>query len=324
MSAKVEIETSEKRFNSIEEAAGYYGLASSLIKVRISRGWSVDEACNLVARVPPVKNLDQTSFVYGWWSVQLSKYVYVGLTTNSIGSRTASHWNAAKNGKRGSFYDLLRNSEKSDFEIHELWKGEVRDVAAREIFFIKEKQTLVGSGGYNVMPGGSLGGVGVGKPVEFEERIFESAKHFARYIKLPYGFVIAKLNEGISPEEIAKTKIKSREVIVNGKCYQNLAEACKSEGAYYERVSARIRSGWTVSDAINKKEKFSGGATPVSKMKNFIVSGVTYQTISEAARAYGVDASMVKRRIGLGWDVEKALSPEKFTRKGVKNWGATC
>ncbi len=324
MSNKVPIATSEKSFHSIEEAANHYGLKSSLVKVRISRGWSIDEAFNVIKRVPPVKHLDQISFVYGWWSLPLSRYVYVGLTTNTIKSRTASHWRDARLGKKGNFYDFLRSCSKEDFEVHQLWKGEIRDVAAMEVFFIKEKGTLLANGGFNTLPGGSLGGVGVGRQVEFNGITFESVKGFAKHLNLPYGFVFSRLSAGMTPEEISEESIKSRELRVNGVVYQNLVEACKAHGVPYARVSSRIRSGWSAEDALNKMEKFPGGATPVSKIKIFSLNGVSYKSLSAAARAHGVDPSVVKRRIGLGWPIEKALSADKFTRKGVKNKGALC
>lgn len=324
MSSKIAIATSEKSFSSIEEAAKHYGLKSSLVKVRMSRGWSVDEAFNIIPRVPPVKHLEQESFVYGWWSVSRSRYVYVGLTTNTIKSRTASHWRDARLGKKGNFYDFLRASSRECVEVHELWRGAIRDVAAMEVLLIKEKSTLIASGGFNILPGGSLGGVGVGRQVDFNGIIFESVKSFARHLALPYGFVYSRLKAGMTPEEVSKESIKSREVSVNGVMYQNLVEACKAHGVPYARVSSRIGAGWSVEDAISKMEKFSGGATPVSKIKIFSVNGVSYSSLSAASRAHGVDPHLVKRRIGLGWTMERALSTDKFTRKGVKNKGVTC
>ena len=66
---------------------------------------------------------------------------------------------------------------------------------------------------------------------------------------------------------------------------------------------ARLQRDWTVDQA------FDIGDPPVQKRpwRRVTVDKVKYPSIREACEAYGMSVYVVRRRIGLGWPVKRAL-----------------
>lgn len=86
----------------------------------------------------------------------------------------------------------------------------------------------------------------------------------------------------------------------------SLAEAAKHFGVRGGVVSQRIRSGWSPHQAVGLSPQPSSKSSPIE----ISVEGITYRSISAAAKAYGLPAESVGVRLRLGLTPEQSLGIE--------------
>lgn len=197
-----ELVTKKGAFN-YKTAAKYFGINYVALVARKRYGWTDDQACGL--EPPPFRDRDpnRPALVYGWWCSVRKRYVYVGLTLNSIGARIKGHRSKAATGSLTAFAALLRDEGSIHFEVRELWRGLAKDAVEAECRLIHELGTLADQGGYNSYPGGSMGRHG-GKSVKYDGVTYPSIADFARYLGVSHDFVRRRLSRGISPRRIAQ------------------------------------------------------------------------------------------------------------------------
>lgn len=194
--------TKKGTFN-YKRAAEFFGISYGALIARKRYGWTDDQACGLDA--PPLRGRDpnRTAYVYGWWCSSRKRYVYVGVTLNSIKARISGHRSQAYTGSTTAFAKLIREEGSANFEVRELWRGRAKDAVEAECRFIRELSTLTDQGGYNTYRGGSLGRHS-GIRVKSAGVTYESLADFARYLGVEHSFVCKRLSRGISPEQIAR------------------------------------------------------------------------------------------------------------------------
>ena len=275
------------------------------------------------------RDLSAKGFIYRVTNL-VNGLVYIGLTTRTPDERWRGHQREAKRGSGSPLHKAIRFFGKTSFRVETLMEATVAELPELERSQIDFHKSDDPERGYNACRGGGLGGPTLGHEVEFGGKKFLSRKAFSDYVGVKYELVRKMFSEGKSPEEIAvigreRTGTGSqlkKEIVVHGVKYPSVGEACKALGVARYNVNYRLRSGWSLEDAFNP-EVFTKTTAPSAGAIEF--DGVVYPSMTELAKKYGVTATTVNRRVNkLGWSLERALSSEKFTRKGVKNRSTQC
>lgn len=108
---------------------------------------------------------------------------------------------------------------------------------------------------------------------------------------------------------------KAIKVEYNGVNYSSLRGLCRELDLSYSLIESRIRSGWSLEDAVNKPKAISKSRK--GNGKPFSYKGKEYRSISSFCKENGLIYPTVKHRIESGWSFEDAISKPKI--KGNKN-----
>lgn len=140
---------------------------------------------------------------------------------------------------------------------------------------------------------------------------FPSIVELARHYKVHPSTVARRMRDGWSVEESVGLESKKRaghgkEVIVQGRRYGTIKDACEVLGLNPATIRARIQHGYSVDDAFtgNFRLRQSG----VAKSTSF--KGVDYPSIESLAEAYEVKPSVLSKRLKRGWTLSQALNQE--------------
>lgn len=141
---------------------------------------------------------------------------------------------------------------------------------------------------------------------------FSSIVELARHYKIHPSKVARRIRDGWSVEESVGLESKKRaghgkEVIVQGRRYSTIKDACEALGLNPATIRARIQNGYSVDDAFAGKltVRQSGAA------KSICFKGVEYSSIESLAEAYEVKASVFSKRLKRGWTISQALNQEE-------------
>jgi hypothetical protein len=255
MKTKIFVETSFGRF-TVNQAAEKFSLESFTIRNRIKAGWSGDEVCGIKQRFAKPTDFARQSYVYGWWSRSLGRYIYVGLTTRSVKIRTQRHYQAASSGETTPLHALIRENGRGDFDVHTLWSGPLSEVQERERFFIALHKTLIEHGGCNYDVGG--GAIqGKGNSVVYNGTSYPSivAVWWASDKRVPLGTFRKAVWQGATIEEALTPKPHAikKSVIHDGVEYTSRKEAYNtlSDGSVsYWAFKQRMTKGWSFEKAL--------------------------------------------------------------------------
>ena len=152
----------------------------------------------------------------------------------------------------------------------------------------------------------------------------EACEHFG---KVDYKTVhrrIAVLNWTVEqalelePRTTPYTK-KLKAVTAFGVEYKSMTHASRAFGMNPDVVASRVRnSGWSIEQALTTKvgDGQSCGWNPPPETKNRLkqVKELGYRSLAEAARAYGITANAVSRRLASGMSVKAALETPRMNR----------
>jgi hypothetical protein len=122
------------------------------------------------------------------------------------------------------------------------------------------------------------------KPVEIEGRRFSSLSQAAMAYGINPKMFDARLRKGwsvhqaIGIEPSDQFNGKPKPVEIEGKRFSSLAQAATAYGIAPNIFTRRLRSGWTVNQALGIE----------ARSTRFTVSGKTFKSMSEAARHHGV------------------------------------
>lgn len=130
------------------------------------------------------------------------------------------------------------------------------------------------------------------------------------------------------PIEPKKEKRKRfRPITVNGKTYKSISEACAELKLEYRRVYVRIHRKWTIDEAFELVERNGSReyaldqdeSYKVKLREGFVVDGVPYKSIKQAAIENKIDPSTLGARIRNGMPIEVAIKEpvRRYERQAV-------
>ena len=94
-----------------------------------------------------------------------------------------------------------------------------------------------------------------------------------------------------------------RPVTVRGTRYRSVSAACEALGVNYPTVLHRLNRGWSPEQAFGEKRE---KAHPVNA-RAVRVGNRRYNTMAEAAEAFGLSASVVRTRLAAGWSITRTF-----------------
>lgn len=201
-------------------------------------------------------------------------------------------------------YARYKNAGKN---IHEYFRKEIlfdfgtfEEMNRKEIELIDDK-VLADPKSYNRCRGGSFQfAYPKGCIIIEHDGRKGSLREWSEWIGLSPDIIRTRFRKGMSMAEIIALPPRERDKIwFNGKGEgHTLNEWCNMTGLNYARVSARLRAGWTLDEALSK-EKFCGN--------KYLYRGKTYTT-PELEKMTGIPAETLLARMNIrGWSVEKAV-----------------
>jgi len=317
-----------KTFKSTAAFARHYSKNSIRTAKRLKRGWSPEQAVDLVKPPPRFRDHHGHARNHMWKkpttidkklvvSAPLGSFLlyivrnkkngkeYIGITTNDLNARLRGHRRQAKLGTKSKLYNAIRHWGSEHFEI-ELIRNDAKDfheLQNQEIEEIVARQTL--TKGYNTAKGGAIG---TSKPIIIEDKEFPSMQAAASFYQIDatkFNLRVSRL--GWSPEEAAelkKRRFNRYRFEVDGIEYKSLRSAANRYGIEYKLAHDRVKAkGWSIREALEIDP-----APRISK-KQVICNDVIYKSISELARAYGLSPDTVSNRLRKGNSPEQAVRP---------------
>lgn len=242
---------------------------------------------------------------------------YVGITVSPLAERLRGHRAAARSGLNSKLYNAMRRHGPEHFSI-ELVRCDARNFAElqeHEVAEIKRRETL--HKGYNTSPGGSIG---TAEEISVAGVTYPSrgaaAEHFGIDVTV-FNIRISRL--GWSPEQAAEIEPRMafarHRIEVNGKQFKSLKSAAEHFGLDYKVVHSRVRrDGWTAAQALERESP--PPRRSVSVGKRLSAFGQDYPSIAACARAHGLKALSLRRRVvGEGEAVESAIEALKASKR---------
>ena len=140
---------------------------------------------------------------------------------------------------------------------------------------------------------------------------FSSLVEMAAYFKVHPSTVGRRLRDGWSTEEAVGLENKKRaghgkKVIVNGKSYKTIKDACVDLNLNPATIRARIQQGYSTEDAF--KGKFKEKKSGIAKLISY--KGIEYPSIVAIGETYQVKPSVISKRLKRGWTLSQALNQE--------------
>jgi hypothetical protein len=324
-----------KRYPSKGSLAKAYGITWTIVSKRLNRGWTMRQALGIDPEPPRFRDHKGHARDSKWKRTRqilnkiepvpdgegykiylitnsMNGKQYVGLTIGTLSDRLKQHFAAARKGRKAPLPNAIRKYGEKVFSIRllrddaqsyeQLQDQEITEIAARDSI----------RNGYNSAVGGA---VGITKPISIQGRRFPSRAQAAEY----YGVDVSILNLRINrlkwtPEEavglVERTwKGKEVEVIVRDVKYPSIRQAAIALGKDFRKVYDRFsEKGWTLEQALDLMP-------PPDTVKaiglQVTAFGVTYKSISQAAKAHGINPESLRRRIAHGENTEAAITAAK-------------
>lgn len=100
--------------------------------------------------------------------------------------------------------------------------------------------------------------------------------------------------------------------------FTSIKDFASKYSLHYGNTARRIRNGWSLPECVNPAEH----KKLPSKTRKITIQGITYQSITEAAKKYNISANNIFKRLSLGWTPEEAVGLDKPPKK--KSRGIPC
>ena len=159
-------------------------------------------------------------------------------------------------------------------------------------------------------------------PFEIDGKVFETVADLSKYSGIHYATLQYRLKKGQTVEEATKQsdfqknreKTKSKTYEFNGKTYRSIKSLSDETGVPYATLRWRLRQGQTVETAV---------LTPVMEMvrESWEVLGVTYPSLSAAAKAHDKDPERIRQRVYGGLSIHDALFLPNQRKKPIRVHG---
>ncbi len=242
---------------------------------------------------------------------QITGECYVGITERALRARWGQHVTDAVNGKGSFLHQKMREFGILNFSFEHIASARTRsDLNQLEKILVAQHGCV--EHGYNQTRGGAAG-ESVGNPVTVIGREFISLNAAARQLGVPEASVHQRMKRyGWTLEEALGVMGRSRKrhrigsgFTVGGKIFENFCEACEHHQLNETVVRSRLKHGWSLEEAFNLSPRTE---SRIHRGKLLDVAGVTYESIASAARAHGIEASILSGRIRAGWTPEQAAN----------------
>lgn len=150
------------------------------------------------------------------------------------------------------------------------------------------------------------------KKVEYKGKCYKCLKDLCKELNLVYTTIFGRLKSGYSIEEAVNVsngkRIKhcnSKIITYKGKEYSSIKNFCEDMGLPYGIISARLRKGDTLEEAISKPERFVKVEYKGAERLRF-----------ELCKEHNISVATFRSRIKSGYSVEESLQKE-FIKKCI-------
>jgi len=144
---------------------------------------------------------------------------------------------------------------------------------------------------------------------------YSTLKELGDKFGLKHDQLYARARRGWTDQEIAYGKVKKnkkkeakknlREITVNGITYPSIAEMCRQHKVKIVTYRHRIKSGWSIEEAIGIKQRIDG--RKIKKGKSYTINNKTYSSICELSRKFKVNENTIRDRLKKGHSIEIAV-----------------
>jgi hypothetical protein len=318
-----QISIGARQFKSLAEACEFFGVDKYVLNARVNRyGWTIEQALGVDPR--PGYEAGVAGIVY-LIEHAADERKYVGVTMGTAEERWEQHVQKATEGKRihrsGLHYAIKLYGAES-FKILVIAKAKNHgELQSLEIEYVEKFSTLAPRG-FNLNAGGS-GTRTKGRPIIVRGRRYKSYKEACRAFQIPWEVAKYRIRRGWTPEQVfgleeRDGKFQPKPIEIEGKRFGSLNQAAIACGIDPKLFAARLKKGWSVSQAIGIEppDPFIGQPKAVE------IEGKRFSSLTQAATAYGIDPKIFGQRLRSGWSVNQALGIEargaEFTVEGKK------
>lgn len=311
-----EITVGGRTFISISSAAREFGVDEATAFQRLNRyGWTVEQAVG-VAPAPERKgritNYEFEGQTFATFVAACSEF---GLDDSLVRRRLGSGWTqrqafgldpAPAKARRGKSIEI----GGQQFESVSLASQQFGVRSNTALKRIANGQTREQAFGIEPAPPTEW----AGRPIVINGSVFRSVVAAAKAFGIDPRLASAHLRNGWTTEQVFGIEApKPRSEVTNGLAitlngvkYQSRAKAAAALGISPKIVHKRLTQfGWTLEQA------FGLDAPPIRRSnssKAVTILGITYPTIADACKAFGITQSAVNRRISLGMQLEEAIA----------------
>lgn len=117
----------------------------------------------------------------------------------------------------------------------------------------------------------------------------------AEAVGITYVTMRYRLKKGYACDEDMPNTTKTKQVVWNNRTYSSLTQAAEALGVATGTMTVRVQMGYTCD------EDMIGIGINNPKSKSCVWNGVSYASISDAARAMGISFSNMQNRLRNGW-----------------------
>lgn len=245
-------------YASMHKACKAYNLVPSTVHRRISKGWSLEEAFELIDRQYSSKC---EGAVYKIYNI-INNKVYIGITTIPLDQRFKQHCEYANNYKhKTKFAKALRKLGKEKFFIKLLKKTQCKkELRKLEVKYINKFDSI--KKGYNTMIGGSSLGRNNGNAVELEGVLYASQAALAEYLNISPAAVSRRIKTKVNlVEGRPRGSGRNRKILYRNKIYSSIKELSNHLGILGETLRYRLNNNYCLNGSpvmTNKKGFYKG------------------------------------------------------------------
>ena len=302
-----EIVLEGKTFESKMAACIYYNLKYDKVKHRINRGWTLEEAFELVERKPREYKGKEITLEGKTFKSMIEACRYYNMPYNTIINRMRDDWTleeafelVERESKlyKGEEITLEGKTFKSIIEACKYYNLQIERVRSRlnKLGWTPEEAfELVDRDDNNI-------------PITVLDIEFESISAACRYYNITSTLVYNRLDSGWSVEEAFTTPVLTekdgREIEIDGNTFISIAEACRyyDKSNEYNKIINRLRLGWTPEEAFELVLKNS------RVYRSITLEGKTFNSVNDACKYYNLKTKLVSDRLNkLGWTLEEAF-----------------
>lgn len=104
-----------------------------------------------------------------------------------------------------------------------------------------------------------------------------------------------------------------REVVVGGKYFNSVEEACKAYNLECSKIKMKLNNGWSYDEAFGLVEKNNRSH---EYLDVYTINGVEYSSIKEACTCIGINYNTVIKRLSRGWSFDEAFGIVHRNKRG--------